>query len=64
MLNSLTTSWFMSGRINTCSPVAYVLGADGIGVWDDGQAGPCMDRWMGQCMGGAWVHGWCMCWVF
>ena len=27
----------------------------GIGVWDDGQAGPCMGRCMGRWMGGAWV---------
>ena len=33
-----------------CSPVTYRLGAGGIWVWDDGQAGPCM----------ASVHGWCM----
>ena len=25
---------------------------DGIGVWDDGQAGPCMGQCMAWCMGG------------
>ena len=29
------------------SPVPYVLGAGGIGVWDEGQDGPCMGRCMG-----------------
>ena len=41
----------------SCSPVPYRLGVGGIGVWDDGQAGPCMC----QCMGtgdGAWVDAW------
>ena len=42
----------------SCSPVPYGLSAGGIGVWDDGQAGPCM----GRCMDGAWVGAWvCGC---
>ena len=31
----------------SCSPVLYRLGAGGIWVWDDGQAGPCMGRCVG-----------------
>ena len=33
--------------------MSYRLGADGNGVWIDGQAGLCM----GWCMGGAWCMG-------
>ena len=29
-----------------------------IGVWDDGQARPCMGRCMGVCM--SWCMAWCM----
>ena len=28
-----------------------------LGVWDDGQAGPCMGGCMGGAWGGAWVNG-------
>ena len=35
----------------SCSPSTYVLGADGIGILVDGQAGPCM----GRCISGACV---------
>ena len=38
----------------SCSPVAHVLGVGGIGVWDNGLAGPCL----GWCMGIWWW--WCV----
>ena len=45
----------------SCSPIRYRLGAGGIGVGVDGQAGPCMggcmDECMGRCMWG-WMDGW------
>ena len=28
-----------------------------LGVWDDGQAGPCMGQCMSGAWGGAWVDG-------
>ena len=43
----------------SCNPVPYRLGAGGIGVLVDGQAGLCMCRSMGLCTG--WCMGlWCM----
>ena len=59
MLNSLVLKCHLNtgqnNHLNTaavsCSPVPYRLGAGGIGVWDDGLAGP----WMASVHG---VFGW------
>ena len=42
MLQLLFIQYPKSIAAVSCSPVGYRLGAGGIGVWDDGQAGPCM----------------------
>ena len=49
-------NYFEDAAAVSCSSVPYRLGAGGIHVLVDGQAGPCMASMHGWCMG-AWQHG-------